>query len=156
DVLSVQRRLGSFDAGPTQDGLFGDETAKAVRRFQASRGLEVDGIVGPKTWQALFGDTPGTASLPPEPLAGGSLAALPALHGYYQDGCRWRLCADGIEVEGTGLLTFSTPEQSQVSAVLSRFRQELGAALATHRVPVELVVACICAESGGNPDAVRM
>jgi len=36
------------------DGLFGSETQQAVKYFQASRDLRVDGIVGPITWGALL------------------------------------------------------------------------------------------------------
>ncbi|WP_143423131.1 peptidoglycan hydrolase [Halegenticoccus soli] len=35
------------------DGVFGSGTESAVESFQSSRGLAVDGIVGPDTWQAL-------------------------------------------------------------------------------------------------------
>lgn len=35
------------------DGLFGSRTDIAVRRFQLSNGLYVDGIVGPQTWKKL-------------------------------------------------------------------------------------------------------
>ncbi len=36
-----------------QDGVFGSETDNAVRLFQEQFGLTVDGIVGPKTWEAM-------------------------------------------------------------------------------------------------------
>ena len=45
------------------DGIFGAETAAAVREFQRKNGLPVDGLVGPATWAAL-GLGSGTASAP--------------------------------------------------------------------------------------------
>lgn len=35
------------------DGVFGDQTYNAVRSYQTSRGLTVDGIIGCNTWRAL-------------------------------------------------------------------------------------------------------
>ena len=37
------------------DGEFGNGTHASVRNFQRDRGLEVDGICGPKTWSLLLG-----------------------------------------------------------------------------------------------------
>jgi hypothetical protein len=56
DVVTLQRVLATdgFPAGPA-DGIFGRRTHRAVRRFQRSRGLGVDGRVGPATTRALAG-----------------------------------------------------------------------------------------------------
>lgn len=35
------------------DGIFGDETLRAVREFQSRNGLGVDGVVGPEVWAAI-------------------------------------------------------------------------------------------------------
>lgn len=54
EVLTVQKSLKAkgFDPGPI-DGIFGSKTEAAVRAFQEKNGLQVDGIVGPKTGGAL-------------------------------------------------------------------------------------------------------
>ena len=48
DVATLQRKLKLI-----ADGIFGSITDEAVRDFQKSHALTVDGIVGPKTWAAL-------------------------------------------------------------------------------------------------------
>jgi len=53
-VQEVQRKLKEvgLDPGPIA-GVFSNQTRKAVIKFQASRNLETDGIVGPVTAKAL-------------------------------------------------------------------------------------------------------
>ena len=53
DVRTLQRALGITD-----DGIFGEQTEKAVIAYQKSKGLVADGIVGAKTW----------ATIPTEPV----------------------------------------------------------------------------------------
>jgi L,D-peptidoglycan transpeptidase YkuD (ErfK/YbiS/YcfS/YnhG family) len=53
DVAVLQRRLSALGFHAVADGWFGNQTAGAVRAFQASRGLFVDGVVGPQTGRAL-------------------------------------------------------------------------------------------------------
>ncbi len=55
-VKSIQARLAHLGFSPGNiDGVWGRLTQAQVRLFQASKNLVVDGIVGPKTYQALFG-----------------------------------------------------------------------------------------------------
>jgi peptidoglycan hydrolase-like protein with peptidoglycan-binding domain len=53
-VQVIQKMLAAhgFDPG-AKDGIFGAKTERAVMAFQRAKGLEADGIVGPKTWTAL-------------------------------------------------------------------------------------------------------
>jgi peptidoglycan hydrolase-like protein with peptidoglycan-binding domain len=64
DVLRLQRILVMIKDLDYTDisGNFGPQTAKAVKAFQSSAGLVVDGIVGPLTWHALPAD-PDTPTL---------------------------------------------------------------------------------------------
>lgn len=44
------------------DGIYAENTAQAVRKFQQDAGLTVDGIVGNNTWNRLFPPSPSTTS----------------------------------------------------------------------------------------------
>jgi len=50
DVSLCQRLLGLSST----NGMYGEWTARRVRRFQTEQGLEVDGMVGFKTWSRLI------------------------------------------------------------------------------------------------------
>ncbi len=54
DVVLVQTTLRDWGyyRGPV-DGFYGNMTVSAVARFQRDAGLVPDGVVGPRTWEAL-------------------------------------------------------------------------------------------------------
>ena len=54
DVALLQNLLSERGFPVVDDGIFGPMTDLAVRDFQRSVGLVVDGIVGPITWEALL------------------------------------------------------------------------------------------------------
>ncbi|MFH9353802.1 peptidoglycan-binding protein [Kitasatospora sp. NPDC017646] len=60
EIKALQCELNSSvrGAGLQVDGQFGDLTLAVVKKFQGCEGLQVDGIVGPKTWAALDFQSP--------------------------------------------------------------------------------------------------
>lgn len=53
-VTLLQKRLVFHGIDVATDGVFGYNTSKAVRLFQANNKLKIDGEVGPNTWKALL------------------------------------------------------------------------------------------------------
>lgn len=53
-VRQFQQRLRDRGWNISVDGDFGPKTEAIVRQFQAEKGLGVDGLVGPKTWNAIW------------------------------------------------------------------------------------------------------
>lgn len=63
-VTALQYVLRSYGYTVAVDGQFGPQTARVVRSWQKSNGLDVDGIVGPATMATL---TPAVRVDPPAP-----------------------------------------------------------------------------------------
>jgi hypothetical protein len=159
DIFRAQRLLNDrAGAGLKPDGLFGAATRDAVMAFQRRRGLAEDGVLGPVTWAALNGDprpagalATGLASV----LDSATLAALRTPHTRFPGGIPWRLVPGGIEVDGE--LAKPSPAEAALAARVLRDRADaIATAAARFPVPVELVVATICTESGGLPAARRL
>ena len=56
DLNTLGYRTGGLD------GVFGEQTYNAVKRYQSSRGLSADGIIGCNTWRSLQENVVGTGS----------------------------------------------------------------------------------------------
>lgn len=86
EVMAIQHALGEIAV----DGDFGPVTEGAVMAFQEANGLEVDGIVGPKTWAALFTHKVEGRPYPGQPVQQGSkgddVRAIQAIVDTYVDG----------------------------------------------------------------------
>jgi len=63
EVKTLQSQLNSlgYNAGAV-DGIFGNGTAQALKRFQQANGLSVDGIAGNNTWSVLASKLAGPSS----------------------------------------------------------------------------------------------
>ena len=54
NVILAQRQFLRRGWNIIVDGYFGSQTLSIVKAFQQEKGLSIDGIIGPKTWDAMF------------------------------------------------------------------------------------------------------
>lgn len=54
DLRTWQQRMHDRGWAITVDGYYGPNTRDIARRFQAEKGLTVDGLIGPATWSAAW------------------------------------------------------------------------------------------------------
>ena len=54
DLRRWQQRMADRGWAITPDGLYGDQTGTVAEKFQAEKGLTVDGLIGPATWAAAW------------------------------------------------------------------------------------------------------
>src|SRR5215467_15009450 len=100
DVLAVQQRLRALNMPTgTPDGIYGPQTAAAMRSFQAANGLPSTGACDEATWQRLFPAAPdaGTSQLS---RLGQMMLPLQRDHARFDGGARWRLEQDGLHIDG--------------------------------------------------------
>lgn len=90
-VKKLQKLLNQGDYNLDEDGIFGAKTQAAVKDYQKNNGLDVDGIVGNKTWTSLTtrnsaapetGSADGTAE---SPSTGAATANSGFNYGAYQE-----------------------------------------------------------------------
>jgi hypothetical protein len=153
DVFQLQQRL--LELGLTvvgqPDGIFGPQTDSAVRAFQQSRNLKVDGIAGPLTWTTLFEETPHDTALEKIRKV---IDDLTQPH-RYRDSVEWYLSPQGIVIDGKQPPETTGGEPKTVRSVWQRFGTPVEEWSVKFGVPVELIIATICSESGGSPSDIR-
>ncbi|WP_165034971.1 C40 family peptidase [Candidatus Protofrankia californiensis] len=99
-VAQLQSQLGILT-----DGDFGPQTESGVRSFQAGAGLVVDAVVGPLTWDALFGTS---ASQAPAPGETSSVAAAAISIAEQQIGKPYRYGGSGPDdFDCSGLIQYT-------------------------------------------------
>lgn len=67
--LNIMQSNGFITTRVSQDGIFGAGTRSAVQQFQRYTNLSVDGIVGEKTWDAIFNQLNALGVSPNIPVA---------------------------------------------------------------------------------------
>lgn len=161
DVRAVQQAL--IRAGLMRseaDGVFGPLTRDAVAALQRRAGLAADGVLRRSAWDRLLPAAPAATRAAPEwrDMLRPFLPRLCTLHGPPL-GCgprRWRLTAAGIMLGDEGDEPPRSPGPPRTATLAwERFRAPMQAAAVRFGVPVELLLATACTESGGRADAVR-
>jgi hypothetical protein len=153
DVFLLQQQLlkQGLSVVGQPDGIFGPQTDAALRAFQQSQDLTVDGIAGPLTWTRLFA---ATALDTVAEKIGKVLGGLREPH-RYRDGVEWHLGPQGVVIAGKEPPETTGGEPKTVRGVWQRYGTSLEEWSMKFGVPVELIVATICTESGGDPAALR-
>jgi hypothetical protein len=154
DVRLAQQALRRAGMGSlATDGIFGPATRDAVRRFQQAQGLLADGILGPASWRRLMqAAPPSTTRADWRAMLQPFIARLTEAHGAPIGNAPrlWQLTADGLLIDGQRPAS-GMPMVARAWATHGTAMQRTAQA---QRVPVELLLACACTESGGRADAV--
>ena len=82
DVLLIQQNLVKRGYKIGMDGIFGNDTRRAVERFQADKGLTISGSVDAKTFKTLTGKAMPQAAAPQKAAPKKKAAKPVTIHDY--------------------------------------------------------------------------
>ncbi|MCA6115683.1 M15 family metallopeptidase [Bradyrhizobium sp. WSM 1738] len=121
-------------------------------------GSEPTGGGGPRSDGGGPAPDEGDVADPVKPAPAGLLAEImPQLikpHRHFDNGVQWSLTSRGISIDGAAPM--GTPgEPSTVRKIFNNFREPCLTSARRYGVPIELIVATIATESGGNPNDRR-
>jgi hypothetical protein len=103
DVGSLEARLTELGLyNGSADNIFGPDVESAVKAFQTANGLTADGVVGDRTWAALF---PGAATATPLQVSSPLAQRCLALTGTFETAALAPACYAGLagDFDGQGL-----------------------------------------------------
>jgi putative peptidoglycan binding protein/transglycosylase-like protein with SLT domain len=156
DVVALQRRLRMLNiVGVAQpDGLFGPNTETAVKAFQKSHGLKIDGVAGPITLQALFKDVDKDDEPANILFSTSTLEKLTTPHFRFPGSVLWSLTKSGLSISAKPP-SGTAGDPTTVKRIWDSYGQSIRRWSEALDIPAELIIATICTESGGNPSARR-
>jgi peptidoglycan hydrolase-like protein with peptidoglycan-binding domain len=117
DVVYLQTALNKIGYKLTVDGIFGNNTAVAVRDFQKANGLAVDGIAGPATFAKLVEKTtvPTAPAQPSTPAVTGQVSVKIGRVDYASHGTK-SFANAAVAVVGDKIVAVSVDEYQYVAA----------------------------------------
>ena len=120
NVKTLQQKLKDLGfLNGKVDGDFGPITQKAVKDFQKSKGLVVDGIVGPKTIEALGIKLNTTSTSTAKKNNTTSTSTIPPVHGTAQEMDWWT--SDIQKIYAKGVTAIITDVDKKISWRMKRF-----------------------------------
>ena len=143
-VMEIQKKLRKLGYSVQIDGIFGEETERAVILFQLEHGLQADGLVGSRTLDYL--EAIGKRR---------KRWVIEEFHNYGSGEVFWRKTEQGVEIQGQGYVRWHANKLRQVRAVVRTYLPIATREAERFEIPREYILATILTESGGNPFAYR-
>ena len=144
-VLEIQKKLRKLGYSVKPDGIFGEETERAVILFQLEHGLQADGLVGARTLDYL------------ETIEKRRKRwVIEEFHNFGSGEIFWRKTDQGIEIKDEGYVRWHKNKSSrQIKAVVRAYLSTVTRESERFGIPREYLLSTILVESGGNPFAYR-